>query len=148
DDIRVEPFEAAIGAFDQVVIARAASSGFAVFIIGKTNFGDKDDLFAPVAERLGQDLFRVEGAVNFGGVKEGNAVVDGLANRAARFLYVDVAIHRRTHLPGAKTNCRTDQIGVAETSLFHHVPPNIPENKPQSQANQAWAEAIVQRRGA
>jgi len=22
-------------------------------------------------------------------------------------------------------------IGVAETSLFHHVPPTIPENKPQ-----------------
>src|SRR6185503_2988552 len=79
--------------------------------------------------------------------KEGNAVVDSLANRAARFLYVDVAIHRRTHLPGAKTNCRTDQVGIAETSLFHHFPPTIPENKPQSQANQAWTEAIVQRRG-
>src|SRR5262249_40821698 len=28
----------------------------------------------------------------------------------------------------------------AETSLFHHFPPTIPENKPQSQANQAWTE--------
>ena len=67
-----------------------------------------------VAQRLGQNLLRVIGTIDLRRIEERDAVVDGALHGARRLLHVDVAVHGRAHLPGAKAQGRANEAGIAD----------------------------------
>ena len=78
----------------------AANSG--IIADDKTYFCHQNDILAPLAQTARQQLFRGERSVNFGGIEEGDAVVDGHVNGAHGLVHVDLAVLRRAQLPGAE----------------------------------------------
>ena len=77
--------------FDDVVGFGVAAGDF-VAVVLEADFGDESDLLATGAEGLGEDLFGVVGAVDLGGVEEGDAVVDGGGDGVAGVVDVDFAV--------------------------------------------------------
>ena len=59
------------------------------------------------------------GTVHFGGIEQGDAPIDGGGHGIAGFVHIDVAVLGGAHLPGAKAQSRTGQVGVAKEAMFH-----------------------------
>ena len=77
DHVGAQPPQAALGTRDDVFVAGLAAGDLVLLVVEvEAGLGDQDNLPAACAERLAEELFRVEGAVYLGGVEQVDAVVD------------------------------------------------------------------------
>ncbi len=77
DHVGAQPPQATLGTRDDVFVAGLASGDLIFLVVEvEAGLGDQDNLPAACAERLAEELFRVEGAVYLGGVEQVDAVVD------------------------------------------------------------------------
>ena len=119
DEIGVEPPQAVLGVLNDVALFRVAPNHLGRVVVIEPNLGHKDDVVAPIAQRLGQQLLGVIRAVDLGRVEQRDPAVDRHVHGAGRLIDVDVAVHRGAHLPRAEAHRRGHQVRVAESSLFH-----------------------------
>src|SRR5262245_37533173 len=96
-----------------------ARSRLAVCIDGKTELGGNRDLALERLERLADQLLIDEGAIDLGGVEEGDTAFDRGTHERDALLTVGRRPVGNAHAHAAQPQCRDLETALAEPALFH-----------------------------